>query len=209
LNAIQTSTVGVASLQIAPKAKKDYTAACGALKDRQYDKAEEKLRKAVNEEPTYLVAWVTLGQLLAARQKIDDAHAACARAQSSDATYLPSYLCLADIAARSQNWEEVLSLSSRALQIDSANNPLAYDYNAAANLRLRRLPDAEQSALKAIEIDRNHIDPRVHFVLAQIYEAEGDPTRETEQLHEYLKFASPSEAETVKQYLSQLESQPK
>jgi tetratricopeptide (TPR) repeat protein len=209
LNGIQIPTVAVGSLQIAPKARKDYSAACGALKDRQYDKAEERLRKAVSEEPKYLAAWVTFGQLLAARQKINDARSACSQAQTADPMYLPSYLCLADIAARSQNWEDMLSLSSRALQIDPTNDPLAYDYNAAANLKLHQLPEAEKSALKAIEIDRNHTDPRVHFVLAQIYEAEGDRVSATAQLHEYLKFAAPSETDIVKQYLSDLEPQQK
>jgi Tfp pilus assembly protein PilF len=209
LSEIQAQTIAVASLQIAPNAKKDYATGCGALRDRQYDKAEEKLRKAVKEDPNYPAAWVTLGQLLASRQKLEDARGACSKAQSVDPMYLPSYLCLADIAARSQNWEEMLSLSSHALQIDPTNDPLAYDYNAAANLKLHRLPDAEKSALKAIEIDRNHSDPRVHFVLAQIYEAEGDRSRETAQLQEYVKYASPSEAAAVKQYLSELETQQK
>ena len=209
LSGIQVATVGVASLKIAPNAKKDYASACGALVDKQYDKAEEKLRKAVKEDPNYPAAWVTLGQLLAARQKIEDARGACSKAQSVDATYLPSYLCLADIAARSQDWEAMLSLSSRALQIDATNDPLAYDYNAAANLKLHRLPEAEKSALKAIEIDRNHSDPRVHFVLAQIYEAEGDRTRETAELQEYLRYATPTEAAAVKQYLSEVEMQQK
>jgi tetratricopeptide (TPR) repeat protein len=209
LDRIQVPIIGATSLQVSSKAKKEYSAACGALKDRQLDKAEEKLRKAVTGEPKYSVAWVTLGQLLAARQKIGDARGACSQAKSADPIYLPAYLCLADIAARSEMWEEVLRFSSRALQIDPMNDPLAYDYNAAANLKLHRLPDAEKSALKAIEIDQKHSDPRVHFVLAQIYEAEGDRASETAQLQEYLKFASPSEAQVVKQYLSQLETQPK
>jgi tetratricopeptide (TPR) repeat protein len=206
LDAIQLPTISVASLQVAPNAKKEYASACGALKDRQYDKAEERLRKAVKDDPKYLVACVTLGQLLAAHQKIEDARAACSQAMSVDPMYLPSLLCMADIEARAQNWEEVLSLSNRALEIDPTNDPLAYNYNAAANLKLRRLPDAEKSALRAIEIDRSHSDPRVHFVLAQIYEAEGNRADEIAQLHEYLKFASPSEAAVVKQYLSLLET---
>jgi predicted Zn-dependent protease len=209
LAGMELPTVDVATLQIARNARKDYAAACEALNDRHYDKAEEKLRKAVGEDPKYVAAWVTLGQLLGALQKMEDARGACSKAQTADPAYLPSYLCLADIAARSQNWEEMLSLSSRALEIDSTNDPLAYDYNAAANLKLHRLPDAEKSALKAIEIDRNHSDPRVHFVLAQIYEAEGDRSNEIAQLQEYLKFANPSEAATVKQYLSELETQQK
>jgi tetratricopeptide (TPR) repeat protein len=209
LSGIQSPTIGVAAMQIAPKARKDYAAGCSALKDGKYDKAEESLRKAVNDEPKYLAAWITLGQLLAARQKMDDARGACSNAQSADPMYLPSYLCLADIAARSQKWDEVLSFSNRALEIDPTNDPVAYDYNAAANLNLHRLPDAKKSALRAIEIDRNHSDPRVHFLLAQIYEAEGDRASETAQLREFLKFAGPTDAAMVKQYLSELNTKQK
>jgi tetratricopeptide (TPR) repeat protein len=193
-------------LQITAKAKKEYASACSALRDRNYDKAEQSLRKAVSQEPKYPAAWVTLGQLLAARQKIDDARAACSQARSVDPMYMASYLCLADIAARAQNWEETLNLSNQALQIDSAGDPMAYDYNAAANLKLHRLDDAERSALKAIEVDRNQTDPRVHFLLAQIYEAKGERAKEQAELREYLK-SEPSDAAMVQQFLADLEGQ--
>jgi tetratricopeptide (TPR) repeat protein len=209
LAAIQLPTVGVADLKIAPKAKKQYAAGCAALKDSKYDKAEESLRKAVGAEPKYVAAWVTLGQLLAGRQKLEDARQACSQAQTADPKYVPSYLCLADIAARSQNWAETLNISGQALQIDSANNPVAYDYSAAASLNLHKLDDAEKSALKAIEIDRNHVDSRVHFLLAQIYEAKGQRAKEEAELREYLKYADANDAAMVKEYLSQMEAQPK
>ena len=206
LTTLQLSTIGVENLQIAAKAKKEYASACSALRDRNYQKAEESLRKAVVQEPKYVAAWVTLGQLLAAQQKIDDARTACSQARLADEAYVPAYLCLADIAARAQNWEETLSLSNHALQIDSASVPIAYDYNAGANLKLHRLDEAEKSALKAIEIDRNHTDPRVHFLLAQIYEAKGEREKEEGELREYLK-SGPSDAATVQQFLAELEGQ--
>ena len=65
-------------------------------------------------------------------------------------------LCLADIAARKRAWDEVLKLSSRAVEIDPATNAVAYEYNAAANLRINKLGDAEKSALRALEIDKNN-----------------------------------------------------
>jgi tetratricopeptide (TPR) repeat protein len=209
LTGLQLPTVGVATLQISSKARKDYTAGCNAFRDGKFDSAEENFRKAVNDEPKYLAAWITLGQLLTARQKLDDARGACSKAQSADPMYLPSYLCLADIAARSGSWDDALKFSSRALEIDPANDPVAYDYNAAANLNLHKLLDAEKSALKAIEIDHAHRDPRVHFLLAQIYDAEGEHDKEVMQLHEFLKYADASDAAMVKQYLSELEKQRK
>ena len=60
--------------------------------------------------------------------------------------------------------------------------------------------------MRALDIDKNNTEPRIHFVLAQIYAAKGDRANEAAQLREYLKFAgSPDDAAMVKQYLSELE----
>lgn len=100
----------------------------------------------------------------------------------------------------------MLQLSTRALEIDPTNNAVVYDYNAAANLHLHRLPEAERSALRAAEIDKSNADPRVHFLLAQIYEAKGDRESEAAQLREYLKYVSdPNDVAMVRGYLSKLE----
>ena len=56
---------------------------------------------------------------------------------------------------------KVLQLSTRALKIYLTNDAVAYDYNAAANFHLHRLPEAERSALRAAEIDKSNADPRV------------------------------------------------
>jgi len=164
------------------------------------------LRKAVKQWPKDSAAWVVLGQVLEAQQKTDEAYGACSQPLATDSNYLPAYLCLADISAHSENWNKVLQLSTRALEIDPTNNAVAYDYNAAANFQLHRLPEAEKSALRAAEIDKSNADPRVHFLLAQIYEAKGDRESEAAQLREYLKYASdPNDVAMVKRYLSELE----
>jgi tetratricopeptide (TPR) repeat protein len=206
LDAVKSPSVPVANLQAATKAKKEYGAACAALKDNKIEAAEEHLRRAVQHDPKYPAAWVTLGQILAARQRPEEARDACTQALTVDPGYLPPYLCLTDIAARTQKWDQALQLSSRALELEPTNDAVAYGYNAAANLNLHRLSEAEKSALRALEIDRNNSDPRVHFLLAQIYEAEGDPAKEAAQLREYLKYVTdPADKEMVKQYLAQLE----
>lgn len=208
LSLVKSPTVPAGRLAVPAKPKKEYTEACAALKDKKYDIAEKHLRKAVQEFPNYSAAWVTLGQLLGARQKSDDSRSACSQASTVDATYVPAYLCLADIAARAHAWDDVLKLSTRALELDPANNVLAYEYNAAANLKAHNLDAAEQSALRAVDIDKTNSEPRAHFVLAQVYEAKGDRANEAAQLHEYLKYASNAEDVTmVKQYLAALEGQ--
>jgi tetratricopeptide (TPR) repeat protein len=207
LTLISSPTIAAEQLQITAKARKEYHEACAALKKKVAD-VEKHLRKAVQHYPKYSVAWVTLGQVLAAQQRTDEARSACFQGSIANPGYVPAYLCLADIAARAHAWDKVLKLSDRALELDPANNAVAYEYHAAANLNLHNLAAAEKSGLRAVEIDRDHREPRVHFVLAQIYEAKGDSANEGVQLREYLRYAnSPDDVAVVEQYLSKLEKQ--
>jgi tetratricopeptide (TPR) repeat protein len=209
LNGLLTAKVGVADLQIRAKAQREYEDGCAALKNNKTREAESHLRKAVKQWPKYWAAWVVLGQVLEAQQEIEEGHYACSQPLTTESNYLPAYLCLADISARSQNWDQVLQLSIRALAIDPTV-AVSYDYHAAANFNLHNLRDAERSALRAAEIDKNNTDPRVHFLLAQIYEAKGDRAGEAAQLREYLKYASdPNDVAMAKHYLSELDQQTK
>jgi tetratricopeptide (TPR) repeat protein len=208
LNTTVVPIVSKAQLQLPSNARKEYQRACAALKDKKGADAEKHLQAAVDDYPKYSAAWVTLGQLLVSRQRMQEGRAACSEAITADSNYVPGYLCMADIAARAHDWGEALSLSNRAIEIDPSHNAVAYEYNAAANLNLHNLADAEKNGLRAAEIDKNHHEPRVYFVLAQIYEAKQDPTNEVVQLREYLKYAdNADDVAMVKQYLSELEKQ--
>jgi tetratricopeptide (TPR) repeat protein len=206
LNGLRPVTMGITDLRVPAKAQRERDEGCASLRKKNLVAAESRFRKSVKRWPAYLDAWIVLGQVLEAQQKLQEAHDACSQALTVNSVYLPAYLCLADISARSENWGEVLRLSNRALEIDPTTNPVSYDYNAAANLHLHRLPDAEKSALHAAEIDRKHIDPRVHFLLAQIYEAKGNREGEAAQLREYLKYANdPNDVAMAKHYLAELD----
>jgi thioredoxin-like negative regulator of GroEL len=206
LTLVRSNPVATTALQVPEKAKREYFDACASLREKKMEGAEKHLRKAVQVYPKYSAAWVTLGQLLATQNQSEAARGACSQGSSVEPNYVPAYLCLADLAAREKAWGDALMLSNRALEINPSGNPIAYEYNAAANLRTGKLDAAEKSALRALEIDKNNTDPRVHFVLAQIYEAKGDRAKEITQLREYLKFVSnPEDMATIKQFLSQLE----
>lgn len=206
LNGVRGPTVELSSLQIPLKAKREYEDGCAALRNKRAADAENHLRKAVKQYPKYSAAWVLLGQTLGAQQKTDEAREACSQPVTSDSNYRPAYLCIADIAARSQHWDEVLKFSSRALELDPSSDGVGYAYNAAANLNLHNLPQAEKSALRAADLDKNNADPRIHFLLAQIYEAKGDRAGEAAQLREYLKYASdPADVAMVNSYLAELD----
>jgi len=206
LTLITSPTVAAGQLRIKPRARREYHQACVALKNNKLADAEQHLHKAVLHDPKYAAAWVTLGQVLVARQHNDEARTACKQGSTGDPTYAPAYLCLADIAARAHAWDEVLKLSARTLELDPSHNAVAYEYDAAASLHLHDLAAAEKSALRAVEIDKDHREPRVHFVLAQIYEAKGDPANEALQLREYLKYAgNPDDVAAIQQLISRLE----
>jgi tetratricopeptide (TPR) repeat protein len=206
LTFVKSPVVSASALAVPSNAQKEYFEACKALKERKSESAEKHLRKAVQIYAKYSAAWVTLGQILAARNRADESRDACAQASSVDPNYLPAYLCLADLAAREKAWSTVLQLSTQVLGLDPNGSALAYEYNAAANLRMNRLDDAEKSALRALEVGKNHSDPRLHFVLAQIYEAKGEQSKEISELNEYLKFATNADdVSAIKEYLAKLE----
>jgi tetratricopeptide (TPR) repeat protein len=185
--------VSVTTLQIPPKAEKEYEQACAALKNNQLPEAEQHLHKATNIYPQYVAGWVMLGQVLEARQQATAAHDACSRAASADATYLPAYLCLAEIAGREQQWHDVLSLTSRALELDPVSDAYAYFFSAIAYFNLNQLLEAEKNALQAEVIDRNHDEPLLQFLLSQIYEAKHDSTRAAAYLRTYRELAPHSQ----------------
>lgn len=207
LTLTKNPTIAANELRISAKARKEYHQACAALKDKNFSDAEIHLRKAVKEDRKYSVAWVTLGQVLTTQGRNDEARATCLQATIADPKYVPALLCLADIAARAHAWDEVLKLTGRAIELDPSTNAVAYEYHAAANLNLHNLAEAEKSGLRAVEIDKDHREPRVHFVLAQIYEAKSDDSNEAAQLREYLKYSgSAGDSAMVEQYLSKLEA---
>src|SRR5260221_5959492 len=206
LTLLRSPVVVATALAIPLKAKKEYSEACAAVKDKKTESAEMHLRNAVQEYPSYSVAWVTLGQLLAAESHTENARNACAQGAAVEPKYVPAYLCLAEIAARQKAWDELLQLSIRALDLDPITTAISYEYNAAANLRTNKLNAAEKSALHALSIDKDNADPPARFSFAQIYEAQGDSTNEIARLRQYLKYAKDADdVAAVAQYLAQLE----
>ena len=208
LAGMTSPTMAASQLQKAAKARNAYLQGCVALRKKKTAEAEKHFRKAVHDFPKYAIAWVTLGQFFAIQQRSGEARHACQQALLAQPGYVPALLCLADLAARAHSWEEGLKLSERAIELDPSSNAVAYEYHAAANLNLHHLVAAEKSGLRAAAIDKEHHEPRVHFVLAQIYEAKGDAANEAAQLREYLRYAdSAPDVALVAQYLSNLERQ--
>ena len=202
------NTTSVEGLKLPAKAQNEYRTACSALKKNRPAESEEHLRKAVQIYPSYVVGWVMLGQIQETQKHTDLARQACSRALELEPKYLPSYLCLAEIAGRDEKWHEVLRYTSEALALDATHDAYAYFFSAIAYFNLNQLGEAERRALKAEELDKEHHEPRVQFLLGQIYKARNDPAKAAAELTEFLKYAPTApDSDSVKEDVARLEGQ--
>jgi tetratricopeptide (TPR) repeat protein len=220
LNTVQDVTVGASELAVPKDAKKEYGKACEALAGGKNPDAEKHLRKATELFPQYSASWVLLGQMLEQQSDLPGSREACQKATAASPHYIQAYLCLADIGLHQGNWNEVLAQSVKAIDLDPANVSAAYVYKGSANYSLHQLSDAEASALKASEIEKTrkykdeedrekHSDPRVHILLAQIYDQKGETSKEVAELREFLKSVKNPQAHAmIEQSLKELAQQP-
>jgi len=208
VSAVRGATVSVMRLQVPSKARSEFEKACGDMKKRKLSDAEHHARNAIEKYPNYVAAWVMLGKVLEGLQQTQEARDACSHALSTDPTYLPPYLCLAEISVRDQQWDEVLNLTDHAVGLNRAGDAYAYFFRATAYYHMHRIAEAEKSALEAAGIGREQNEPPVSFLLAQIYEAEGNSDVAAAQIRQFLKLSTDRrESIVAKEYLAKLEAQ--
>lgn len=208
LSLARPATVTVNRLKVPPKATEEYEKACDASYKSKFTEAEQHVRRAIETFQGYSAAWVMLGVILEEQHKAQEAGDACSHAAGIDSTYLPAYLCGAEVSARSRQWQQVLNSADQALGLDSEGDPYAYYYRAMAYLHLNNPVEAKKSALRAVEIDANHNEPSLSFLLALIFEREGDTANAIAQLQQFLKHPTDRQREeSAKQLLAKLESQ--
>lgn len=208
LSEVHASSVSVARLKVPSKARSEFEKACTALSKSKFEEAEQHARGAIDKSQSYAAAWVMLGVTLEGQHKSQDAGDACSHAVTIDAAYLPAYLCKAEFAVRDQLWKQVLDIADMAQGLNSGGDAYVHYYRGMAYLHLNNLVEAKKSALQAMEIDINHHEPSVYFLLAQIYDHEGDNASAITKLHQFMKYHSDRiQEDEAKQYLAKLESQ--
>jgi len=208
VRAVRSSTVSVTGLKVPSKARSEYDKACDASNKNRFQEAEQHARGAIDKFQDYSAAWVMLGVILEEQHNSQAAREACSHATKIDAAYIPAYLCAAEVSARNRQWEQVLSSANMALGVQSEGDSYGYYYRAMASLHLDDPVEAKKSALRALELDVNHNEPLLHFLLAKIYEREGDSASAIAQLQEFLKHPTGRQQEDAgRQLLAKLESQ--
>jgi hypothetical protein len=143
------SRVGIADLQVPSKAQREHKDGCAALRNSKIIEAEAHLRKrglSSGRNPwlprsCWAKCWKRSRKLTKLTVPVPNLW---------PLTPITCQLTFVwQIFPRTRRvWNKVLQLSTRALEIDPTNEAVAYDYNAAANFHLHRLPEAEKGALR-------------------------------------------------------------
>ena len=201
------ATVSVTRLNVPSMARNEYQKACDSNNNNKFEDAELHVHRAIDKFQTYPAAWVMLGVILEEQHKRQEARDACDHAVTIDSKYLPAYLCQAEFSARNREWYRVLNVATLALGLNSAGDGYADYYRAAAFFHLKNLAEAKKVALQASEIDVNHNNGPLYFLLAQIYEAEGDKKEAEAQIRLFLKYHTGRQQEdAANQFLARLAS---
>jgi tetratricopeptide (TPR) repeat protein len=83
---------------------------------------------------------------------------------------------------------------------------LAYFLNGAANFNKGDNAAAEKSGLRAEQIDKQHVHPRIQLLLAEVFNRAGRPAVAAEHLRKFLELDPTSkEAEAARTKLAKLE----
>jgi len=191
----------------APKeALKAYEKARDEAFARNWDKAENHLKKAVQVDPQFAAAWYQLGKLQQ-RKSSSEARDSFAKAAAADPQYLPPYVQLAEIDAIQAKWQDVVDETTHALQLDAEGSPKLWYYDALAKFNLKHPKEAESSAQKAFAMDPSHQAPNTEQLLAVLEAGRGDYSDALTHLRHSLTYlpAGPN-SDLVKQQIAMLET---
>jgi tetratricopeptide (TPR) repeat protein len=202
--------ISVASLKVPPKARKEFEKGSELLEKGNFADAEKSLRKAIDLYPKFAEAWLRLGDLEQRRKNGDGAMKDYQEAINADPNFALPYLRMAYISAVAGNWEQTRNLTERMLGLDPVNFPLGYYYNAVAEFNLKHIDKAENSALRAENLDKQHLEPRVEVLLATIYSQKGNYSSAADHYRAYLKLVPNGPlTEQVKSDLAKIEEMAK
>jgi tetratricopeptide (TPR) repeat protein len=203
---VEGTAISLTSLQAPKEARRAYDKALEDLKKNKLPEAAKQIRKAVDIYPNYAAAWYELGRIQEREQDIAAARKSFTAAMAADAKFVRPYLKLAELDAKAQNLAELADTTNKLLRLDAVDYPMTYFYNAAANLSLGQLDEAEKSARAGEKLDTSHQCPGLERMLALILARKKDYPGAADQLRSYLALApDAADAGHVKQELAELD----
>jgi tetratricopeptide (TPR) repeat protein len=174
--------------------------------EKKFDEAVTELNKAVTAYPQYAAAWSLLGEIHRLQNQFEPARAEYGKALAADPKFVSPYFGLAAIAVMENKWSDAAQLTDQLIQLNSLAYPMAYFFNAAANLNLGKLDAAELSARKFQQVDKAHTRPDIALLLANILKGKHQYAEAAQLYRDYLavKPDAPN-AEALKKEAQQLD----
>jgi len=206
MGTVPGTTVSVTMLQAPKDAKKEYEKGHEAMQKGKAEDARKHLEKSLEIYPKMAPAHYDLGVMEQKQNNSDAAKKHYAAAMEIDGNYVQPIVQMASLSAMEKNWAETDRLTDKAVQLDPLDFPIAFFYNAVANLNLGKVDDAEKSARKALQLDGGHSIPRLPLLMAKILETKKDYAGAAEQLRTYLKISpDAADAAAARENLATLE----
>lgn len=203
---VEGTTISATTLQAPKDARKAYEKALEASRKGKMEDARKNLEKAVNVYPQFAAAWSELGAIHEKNNDLAEARKCYTQSIASDPKLLTPYLHLAQLSTMEKNWQEVADTTSRLIKLDPVDLPEAYFFNAVANYNLKKLGEAEASALQAQKLDTAQRFPRIEQILGAILYEKQDYAGAAEQMRIYLKLApGGTDADRVRTQLAEVE----
>ena len=203
---VEGSAVSRTSLQASKEARRAYDKALQHSRKNKLPEAAKEFRKALDIYPNYAAAWYELGRIQEQTRVSDEARRSYLHAMAADGKFIKPYLGLAELEAGAGNWAALADITGRLLKLDAVDYPMAYVYNATANLELGQIDAAERSAREGEKLDTAHQFPKLEQVLATILAQTHDYVGAAAHLRAYLALApNAGDAARIKKELSELE----
>jgi tetratricopeptide (TPR) repeat protein len=202
------NSISVTSLKAPDKAKNEYKKALESYDQKKYSDVEKHVAKALAIYPEYASAWDLRGKEQQHRKLDAEAAKSYEAAIAADPKFVGPYIRLAAVNSMTGNWQEVLRLTERAIQLDPLSYPDAYLLNGAAHYNLKQFPEAERSANKAIDLDKEHRFTRSELLMASLLQIKGDFPGAATHFRTFLKLEPQCpEAPQINAFLAKYDQQ--
>ncbi len=200
------STVSVNAMIVPKEAREAFEKGRKAGNEKNFDEAVTELNKAVTAYPQYAAAWSLLGEIHRLQNQFEPARAEYGKALAADPKFASPYFGLAAIAVMENKWSDAAQLTDQLIQLNSLAYPMAYFFNAAANLNLGKLDAAELSARKFQQVDKAHTRPDIALLLANILTGKHQYAEAAQLYRDYLAVKpDASNAEALKKEAQRLD----
>ncbi|HSW39860.1 MAG TPA: tetratricopeptide repeat protein [Acidobacteriota bacterium] len=204
---VKGTTISAAGLSAPRSARSFLQRGKNALENERLDEAEKYMTSAIAAHPEYGEAHLLLGQVYQKKGLFREARESLLRAIATDPLYVNPYVQLAWLSSEEQNWKEVVDATEKVLSLDPLFFPEAYYMSALAYYHLGNFELAERRSLQAQQRDHNRLYPKVHLILANIYNERNEPEAAIREMRMYLRHTpDSSDAALVRELLERAES---